>query len=892
MMPATSPKNLRKFLKSDDPALIRMGLSMAKGVGVPDEMLIEILWMYMFHDDKTIRAAAKSTFIKLAPKDVKQVVKQKWSASYRTDSIGNGLRLGKLGKALCLTSLGVIEDASSDNDNLRKFLESDDPAIRRMGLSMAKGSGVPEALYRNVFRLSLWDPEEENREPAEEIVKEIGLENIPEFPIVVWLIKALRDKDPIVRQDAVEALGIIGDKRATEPLIKALRNKDEIVRDYAVKALETFGDERAVEPLIKLLASRSKSRAVAAKALGTFGDVRAIEPLIKALKYSDSWYYSEALNSSFNVRRNAAEVLVQFGEPAMDPLLAKLEDNDVSDFAAEILEKLGKSVVKPLIKVLNEGSSKARNAAVEALGNIGDKDAVKPLITVLGDKDSAIRFSAVEALGKIGDQRAVKPLIATIGDKDSSVSLSAAEALASNAWIKKVNDEICRSLIEAFEEDWLLAGLVLWSGCHTSEILYQSVSEKLSVSPNEIVFNHWKDVSVRQSIRSRSGFNRVGGGVLEICKRSTRCRGDENIVSPLFSTYGFGRKCKRTMVRGDLRLAHSYTDSWDHKNTEYYCASCVSTYIDIQKRYDVMEKWWPQGLKAAQIANKRQIEEQAKEQAEKEKKTELAKKKKEKMKTLGPSTYLSDIFLKSSDAEMKRLGSTIKETGVSEEMLPTILRLYLWDDDSSVRSAARSVFFSNASKTRQEIVKKNWKVKYRTMTFTFYGVKSDAIAQLAKAIGDRRRGLRPAEYNCAEAALYPILKSMEQDGSASWFSSYNYDNYALIPAVTANLKLIKKGAKAVKIRGGRIFTRFLTASSPMYYPKGISWRELSGENVTVKTIELVACAALYAACKLEGVKVTLAEISEHSRYSKEEISETYKIMKKLRRNREYNPLVK
>ena len=606
MMPDTSPKNLRKFLKSDDPALVRMGLSMAKGVEVPDEMLIEILWMYMFHDDKTIRAAAKSTFIKLAPEDVKQVVKQKWSASYRTDSIGNGLRLGMLGKALCLTSLGVIEDASSDNDNLRKFLESDDPAIRRMGLSMAKGSGVPEALYRNVFGLFLWDPEEENREPAEEIVKEIGLENIPEFPIVVWLIKALRDKDPIVRQDAVEALGIIGDKRATEPLIKALRNKDEIVRDYAVKALETFGDERAVEPLIKLLASRSRSRAVAAKALGTFGDLRAIEPLIKALEYNDSRYYSQAYPRPFNVRRNAAEVLVQFGEPAMDPLLAKLEDNDVSDSAAEILEKLGKLAVKPLIKVIKEGSSKARNVAVEALGNIGDKDAVKPLITVLEDKDSAVRFSAVEALGKIGDERAVKPLIATLGDKDRSVSLSAAEALASNAW-KKGTDEICQSLIKIFEDDWLLAGLVLWSGCHTSDILYQSVSKKLSVSPNEIVSNHWINVSVsRKFIRSRSGSYRVGGGVLEICKRHTMCRGDD------------GRKCKGAMVKGDLRLGEELQNpnNPEYMTTYYYCASCVSTYIDIQKRYDLMKKWWPQGLKAEQIANKRQIEEQAKKQAE------------------------------------------------------------------------------------------------------------------------------------------------------------------------------------------------------------------------------------------------------------------------------------
>ena len=540
-MTDTSPKNLRKFLESDDPALVRMGISMAKGMGVPDEMLMEILWMYMLHDDKTIRAAAKSTFIKLAPKDVKQAVKENWIAWYRTPSTGitasRGHKLSILGNALGQTSLGrMTEDA---------------PFVRR-------------------------------------------------------LIKALRDKDRIVRQDAANALGKIGDERAVEPLIKALRDKDGIVRDYAVKALETFGDERAVEPLIKLLASRSGSRAVAAKALGTFGDLRAIEPLIKALEYNDSRYYSQAYPRPFNVRRNAAEVLVQFGEPAMDLLLAKLEDNDVSDSAAEILEKLGKLAVKPLIKVIKEGSSKARNVAVEALGNIGDKDAVKPLITVLGDKDSAVRFSAVEALGKIGDERAVKPLIATLGDKDRSVSLSAAEALASNAW-KKGTDEICQSLIKIFEEDWLLAGLVLWSGCHTSDILYQSVSKKLSVSPNEIVSNHWINVSVsRKFIRSRSGSYRVGGGVLEICKRHTMCRGDD------------GRKCKGAMVKGDLRLGEELQNpnNPEYMTTYYYCASCVSTYIDIQKRYDLMKKWWPQGLKAEQIANKRQIEEQAKKQAE------------------------------------------------------------------------------------------------------------------------------------------------------------------------------------------------------------------------------------------------------------------------------------
>ena len=79
----TSPENLRKFLESDDPAVVMMGLSMAKGVDFTDDLLEEILWMYMFHDEKTIRAAAKSIFIKKAPKKLKEIIKVWWKPSYR-----------------------------------------------------------------------------------------------------------------------------------------------------------------------------------------------------------------------------------------------------------------------------------------------------------------------------------------------------------------------------------------------------------------------------------------------------------------------------------------------------------------------------------------------------------------------------------------------------------------------------------------------------------------------------------------------------------------------------------------------------------------------------------------------------------------------------------------
>ena len=44
-----SPENLRKFLESDDPAMVRMGLSMAKGAGV--EVTVKDLEHFLKSDD-------------------------------------------------------------------------------------------------------------------------------------------------------------------------------------------------------------------------------------------------------------------------------------------------------------------------------------------------------------------------------------------------------------------------------------------------------------------------------------------------------------------------------------------------------------------------------------------------------------------------------------------------------------------------------------------------------------------------------------------------------------------------------------------------------------------------------------------------------------------------
>jgi len=70
-----------------------------------------------------------------------------------------------------------------------------------------------------------------------------------------------------------------------------------------------------------------------------------------------------------------------------------------------------------------------RQAAAEALGELGDARAVGPLIVALQDGDVEVRRAAAWALGEIGDARAVDPLIAALRDEDVEVCRAAARAL-------------------------------------------------------------------------------------------------------------------------------------------------------------------------------------------------------------------------------------------------------------------------------------------------------------------------------------------------------------------------------------------------------------------------------------------------------------------------------
>jgi len=235
-----SPENLRKFLENEDPALVQMGLSMAESLGVvSEEMFGEIIWMYMMHDDKTIRAAAKSTFMKIAPEDIKQFIKNNWKASYRTlkgerfteavSSLASHMSLYKHNNVLSILVKPVIMEANiiPYNYEMAKRKNSAVKALEYFG-DIAVESLITILEDKEMLQLYLngYDKSRDGNWMGHE-----------EWNDWVW------ENLSIANVIAAGTLGEIGDKRAVEPLIKALEDSDETIRSAAVRALKQLGHE-------------------------------------------------------------------------------------------------------------------------------------------------------------------------------------------------------------------------------------------------------------------------------------------------------------------------------------------------------------------------------------------------------------------------------------------------------------------------------------------------------------------------------------------------------------------------------------------------------------------------------------------------------------------------
>ena len=131
-------------------------------------------------------------------------------------------------------------------------------------------------------------------------------------------------------------------------------------------------------------------------------------------------------NSDENIRKKAAESLDKLGWKPKDDtknacyLIAKQEWNE--------LKKLKNSAIVPLIQALKFKNGNFRNNVESTLVEIGEP-AIEPLIEVLADDNWHVRLSAIRILEKIGDRRAIGPLKIMLNDRHENVAKAAKEAL-------------------------------------------------------------------------------------------------------------------------------------------------------------------------------------------------------------------------------------------------------------------------------------------------------------------------------------------------------------------------------------------------------------------------------------------------------------------------------
>ena len=77
-------ENLQKFLTSEDEGMITMGLSMAKGLDLPSDILPKFLGLYFWSDNSKIRSMSKKLFFDNASSENVEIIKENWNPNIRT----------------------------------------------------------------------------------------------------------------------------------------------------------------------------------------------------------------------------------------------------------------------------------------------------------------------------------------------------------------------------------------------------------------------------------------------------------------------------------------------------------------------------------------------------------------------------------------------------------------------------------------------------------------------------------------------------------------------------------------------------------------------------------------------------------------------------------------
>ena len=356
--------------------------------------------------------------------------------------------LGKIGDERAVQPL--VEAAKDDNEKLRSGAQS---GLRHLGEPAVEplvgllGDGDRNVRRRAASSLSA--------------LGEIALEP---------LRGVLQEGSANERGAAVEALGILGDPRALGALVAHLEDQDGDVRIGAIDALAELGEADAIEPLLAALSDpEGPARRKAAQALERMGEpdwkrwFQGYADDFIQVAQSDDRRTLAILRKALSRQEgpalaNAARSLGKLGDiEALSPLIGTLENPDagVREAAVEAISQLGDEAVEPLASIFQSPEGKSPDVLGEvalALGKLGNHQALIPLLGALGADEGSLRARAAEALGSLGERDAISALIDTLCASEGAVRRSAALAL------NELGDRSWRLWIQGDDDDFKRLG--------------------------------------------------------------------------------------------------------------------------------------------------------------------------------------------------------------------------------------------------------------------------------------------------------------------------------------------------------------------------------------------------------------------------------------------------
>ncbi len=279
------------------------------------------------------------------------------------------------------------------------------------------------------------------------IAKNIILKN--NFILPAYLLKSPVFKKKFLRKKIIDLYLILAEN-VINTLFIAVKCEKKAVK-FRAKYLIDLIVKLRIQPQFKNLLSnnvfkRAKAALFLRKLTKTVNNF-----LIKSLKSNDIYilnesftmlaYFSEYAIEPFltTIKKDCSEqkifaikVLTGIGEKSVNLFInsMKSEYQSIREKAAFMLGKMGRYVIKPLIKALRNHNEWIRVGASMALTNINDRKVIEILEDILlQEEDVNLKCNIVEILGEIGDYRVVGTLLKVLNDDDEQLIWTTVEAL-------------------------------------------------------------------------------------------------------------------------------------------------------------------------------------------------------------------------------------------------------------------------------------------------------------------------------------------------------------------------------------------------------------------------------------------------------------------------------